>query len=280
MTNLRRVATAGVSSGYLCIDSRTKGFALGELIIVAATRPEMGAHVFVINMAEHIAVQENLPVCVFLMEEGATQTSLALLRSGLPLHRDDEAESEVGAIAEDGPVAVKQSMIAQVGNLIIEETPGITLSELAVSTRRAAQQHGPLGLVVVDSLQLMGREASTAAGSATDHSAAAQGLKKLAMELQCPVIVMSQLKPEVERRTYKRPKMRDLRQWGALDGEADMVVFLYRDDFYYPNSVWPDVVEINFQKNPRGRTGKHPMVLVTVRVPQMVCVMVEDEGDY
>lgn len=276
MTNLGRIATEGVSSGYLCIDSRTKGFAPGELIVVAASRPEMGAHVFVINMAEHIAVQQKLPVCVFLMEEGATQKSLALLSSDLPLH----GEAEVAAVAGGGPVPAKNPEVTQVGNLIIQETTGITLNELIVSSRHAAQKHGPLGLVVVDSLQLMGRDESAVAEGATHHSATAKGLKNLAMELQCPVIVMSQLKREVEKRTYKRPKMRDLRQWGALDDEADMVVFLYRDDYYYPNSMWPDVVEINFQKNPRGRTGKHPMVLVTRPVSQMVCVLFENKEDY
>ena len=278
MTHLRRIATEGVSSGFYCIDSRTKGLAPGELIIMAATRPEMGVHVLVMNIAEHIATQEELPVCVFLTEKGATQTTLSLLSSVDPLL--SEGKADVAADAEDGTIPTEKSMIASVGSLVIHETPGITLSEFKIISQRSARQYGPLGLLVLDSMQFMCHEGSTSAEGVTDHSTTVKDLKNLSVELQCPVIVTFQLKQEIEKRTYKRPKMSDLRQWGTLDAEADMVIILYRDDYYHPNSVLPCIVDVNFLKNPRGNNGKHYMAFVNKPVPKMFCVVAEDTVDW
>jgi replicative DNA helicase len=244
----------GVPSGFHDLDRMTSGMQGGDLIILAA-RPSMGKTSFAINIAEHVAMNEGLPVAVFSMEMGAAQLAVRIVGS---IGRIDQGHLRTGKLTDDEWPRLTEA-IEKLRNvsLHIDETPGLTASELRANARRLARQcGGKLGLIVIDYLQLM----SASSGMNDENRATAvgeisRGLKMLAKELGCPVIALSQLSRGVESRTDKRPMMSDLRESGAIEQDADVIMFIYRDDYYNKDSKEPGVSEIIISKQRNGPTG-------------------------
>ncbi len=242
----------GVPTGFYDLDRMTAGFQGGDLIVLAA-RPSMGKTAFAINIAEHVALNEGLPVAVFSMEMGAAQLAVRIVGS---IGRINQGHLRTGKLTDDEWPRLTESIerLRHI-SLHIDETPGLTPSELRANARRLARQCGKLGLIVVDYLQLMSGSKSDGENRATELGEISRGLKMLAKELQCPVIALSQLNRSVEQRTDKRPMMSDLRESGAIEQDADIIMFIYRDEYYNKDSKEPGVAEIIIGKQRNGPTG-------------------------
>jgi len=243
----------GVPTGFYDLDKNTSGLQPGDLIILAA-RPSMGKTALAINIAEHVALNEGLPVAVFSMEMGASQLAVRIVGS---IGRIDQGHLRTGKLTDDEWPRLTEA-IEKLRNisLHIDETPGLTVSELRANARRLARQCGKLGLIVVDYLQLMSTSMSGDENRATAVGEISRGLKMLAKELQCPVIALSQLSRGVESRTDKRPLMSDLRESGAIEQDADVIMFIYRDEYYTKEACKePGVAEIIISKQRNGPTG-------------------------
>ena len=243
----------GVPTGFFDLDRMTSGMQAGDLIVLAA-RPSMGKTALAINIAENVALNEGLPVAVFSMEMGASQLAIRIVGS---IGRIDQTRLRTGKLLdEEWPRLTEAVERLRNVSLSIDETPGLTPSELRASARRLARNCGKLGLVVVDYLQLMsGSSGADGDNRATELGEISRGLKMLAKELQCPVIALSQLNRGVEQRTDKRPMMSDLRESGAIEQDADVIMFIYRDDYYNKDSKEPGVAEIIIGKQRNGPTG-------------------------
>jgi replicative DNA helicase len=243
----------GVPTGFYDLDRMTAGFQAGDMIVLAA-RPSMGKTALAINIAEHVALNEGLPVAVFSMEMGAAQLAVRIVGS---IGRINQGHLRNGKLTDDEWPRLAEA-IEKLRNisLHIDETPGLTPSELRANARRLARQCGKLGLIVVDYLQLMsGSSSSSNENRATELGEISRGLKMLAKELQCPVIALSQLNRSVEQRTDKRPMMSDLRESGAIEQDADIIMFIYRDEYYNKDSKEPGVAEVIIGKQRNGPTG-------------------------
>jgi replicative DNA helicase len=268
----------GVRTGFYDLDRRTAGLQKGDLLILAA-RPSMGKTAFALNIAENVAVHEGLPVLVFSMEMGAAQLALRLVGS---LGRIDQTHLRTGKLNDDewGRLAEAVDKLKQ-AQIYIDETPALTVAELRARARRMARQFGgTLGLIVIDYLQLMSGSGGSDENRATELGEISRGLKGLAKELQCPVIALSQLNRSVETRTDKRPMMSDLRESGAIEQDADVIMFIYRDDYYNKdNSKEPGVSEIIIAKQRNGPVGT---VKLTFLMPltRFENLAPEGAGDY
>ena len=244
----------GIRTGFYDLDRMTAGLQKGDLIVLAA-RPSMGKTAFALNIAEHVAVQEGLPVAVFSMEMGASQLALRVVGS---LGRIDQQHLRTGRLRDDEwerlPEAASKLSEAP---MFIDESPGLNPAELRARARRLARQYGgTLGLIVIDYLQLMsGSSNSSDENRATVLGEISRGMKGLAKELQCPVLALSQLNRSVETRPDKRPMMSDLRESGAIEQDADVIMFIYRDDYYNKDSKDPGVAEIVLAKQRNGPVG-------------------------
>jgi replicative DNA helicase len=243
----------GVPTGFYDLDRMTAGFQAGDMIVLAA-RPSMGKTALAINIAEHVALNEGLPVAVFSMEMGASQLAVRIVGS---IGRINQGHLRTGKLTDDEwPRLIEAIEKLRNISLHIDETPGLTPSELRANARRLARQCGKLGLIVVDYLQLMsGSSSASGENRATELGEISRGLKMLAKELQCPVIALSQLNRSVEQRTDKRPMMSDLRESGAIEQDADIIMFIYRDEYYNKDSKEPGVAEIIIGKQRNGPTG-------------------------
>ncbi len=259
------VDVTGIKTGFYELDRMTSGLQAGDLIILAA-RPSMGKTSFAINIAEHVAIYEGLPVAVFSMEMGAEQLAVRIVGS---IGRINQTNLRTGRLSDDEwPRLTEAIERMRDVKLHIDETPGLTVSELRGNARRLARLNGgKLGLIVVDYLQLM----TTSAGSNEENRATAlgeisRGLKMLARELQCPVIALSQLNRGVEQRTDKRPMMSDLRESGAIEQDADIIMFIYRDEYYTKEACKePGVAEIIIAKQRNGPTGTAKLGFVSAQ---------------
>ena len=244
----------GVRTGFFQMARMTAGLQGGDLIILAA-RPSMGKTAFALNIAENVAVHEGLPVVVFSMEMGAAQLALRMVGS---LGRIDQSGLRTGRLRDDewGRLTEAVDKLSK-SSVFIDETPGLNPAELRARARRQARQCGKLGLIVIDYLQLMvGSSASSGENRATELSEISRSLKALAKELHCPVIALSQLNRSVEQRTDKRPMMSDLRESGAIEQDADVIMFIYRDDYYNrEDSKVPGTAEIIIGKQRNGPVG-------------------------
>lgn len=248
----------GVRTGFYDMDKMTAGLQPGDLIVLAA-RPSMGKTAFALNIAENVAVNEGLPVVVFSMEMGAAQLALRMVGS---LGRIDQGRLRTGKLQDDewGRLTETVEKLSKV-SVFIDEGSALSPSELRARARRQARQCGQLGLIVVDYLQLMsGSGGGSEENRATVIGEISRGLKSLAKELKCPVIALSQLNRSVETRTDKRPMMSDLRESGAIEQDADVIMFIYRDDYYNKMdgptpSKEPGVAEIIIGKQRNGPTG-------------------------
>ncbi|HEY1058934.1 MAG TPA: replicative DNA helicase [Limnobacter sp.] len=241
----------GISTGFADLDAKTSGLQPGDLIIVAG-RPSMGKTAFSLNIGEHVAVEEGHAVAVFSMEMAATQLAMRLLGS---VGRLDQHRLRTGRLNdEDWPrltYAVEKMQNAQ---LFIDETPALSPMEVRARCRRLARQCGQLGLIIIDYLQLMG-SSSPGENRATEISEISRSLKGLAKELGCPVIALSQLNRGLEQRPNKRPVMSDLRESGAIEQDADVILFIYRDEVYNPDSPDKGTAEIIIGKQRNGPIG-------------------------
>lgn len=243
----------GVATGFYDLDRMTAGFQAGDLIVLAA-RPSMGKTALAINIAEHVALNEGLPVAVFSMEMGATQLAVRIVGS---IGRIDQGHLRTGRLNEEEWSRLTETIEKlRVISLHIDESAGLTSSELRASARRLARQCGQLGLIVVDYLQLMSGSSGDGENRATELGEISRGLKMLARELKCPVIALSQLNRSVEQRPDKRPMMSDLRESGAIEQDADIIMFIYRDEYYTKDACKePGVAEVIIAKQRNGPTG-------------------------
>jgi replicative DNA helicase len=241
----------GVPTGFTDLDRMTSGMQAGDLIIVAG-RPSMGKTAFSINIGEHVAVEEGLPVAVFSMEMGATQLAMRVL--GSVGHLDQHRLRTGKLLDEDWPNLTHAIQKMQDTQLYIDETPALTSMELRARARRLARQCGQLGLIVIDYLQLMSAN-SAGENRATEISEISRSMKGLAKELNCPVIALSQLNRSLEQRPNKRPIMSDLRESGAIEQDADLILFIYRDEVYNADSQDKGTAEIIVGKQRNGPIG-------------------------
>ena len=242
----------GVRTGFFELDKYTAGLQKGDLLVLAA-RPSMGKTAFALNIAEAVSVKEELPVLVFSMEMGAAQLALRLVGS---LGRIDQQNLRTGRLRTEEWERLTEAVdkLGQV-QMFIDETPALTVSELRARARRMSRQYGQLGLIVIDYLQLMSGSSGSDENRATEIGEISRGLKALAKELQCPVIALSQLNRSVESRNDKRPMMSDLRESGAIEQDADVIMFIYRDDYYNKDSKEAGIAEIIIAKQRNGPVG-------------------------
>jgi replicative DNA helicase len=241
----------GVPTGFTDLDRMTSGLQPSDLVIVAG-RPSMGKTSLALNMAEHVAIDQGLPVAVFSMEMGATQLAMRMVCS---VGRLDQQRLRTGRLVDDDwPRLTGAIQKMQEAHLFIDETPALNTLELRARARRLARQCGQLGLIIVDYLQLMAAS-STGENRATEISEISRGLKALAKELKCPVIAVSQLNRALEQRPNKRPLMSDLRESGAIEQDADLIIFIYRDEVYNPESPDKGTAEIIISKQRNGPIG-------------------------
>jgi replicative DNA helicase len=245
----------GVATGFHDLDRMTSGLQPGDMIVLAA-RPSMGKTAFAVNIAEHVALNEGLPVAIFSMEMGAAQLAVRIVGS---IGRIDQGHLRTGKLTdEEWPRLSDAIERLRTISLHIDESPGLSPSELRSNSRRLARQCGKLGLIVVDYLQLMSGSSSSGGGDnrATELGEISRGLKMLARELQCPVIALSQLNRSVEQRPDKRPMMSDLRESGAIEQDADIIMFIYRDEYYTKDACKePGVAEVIIAKHRNGPVG-------------------------
>lgn len=241
----------GTPTGFVDLDRMTSGMHGGELIIVAG-RPSMGKTAFSMNIGEYVAVEYGLPVAVFSMEMPGTQLTMRMLGS---IGRLDQHRMRTGRLTdEDWPKLTHAVQKMSEAQLFIDETGGLNPMELRSRARRLARQCGKLGLIIVDYLQLMSGS-SAGENRATEISEISRSLKSLAKELDVPVIALSQLNRGLEQRPNKRPVMSDLRESGAIEQDADVILFIYRDEVYNPDSPDKGTAEIIIGKQRNGPIG-------------------------
>ncbi|THF57717.1 replicative DNA helicase [Pseudothauera rhizosphaerae] len=241
----------GVPTGLVDLDGLTSGLQPSDMIVVAG-RPAMGKTTFALNVAEHIAVECRLPVAIFSMEMPGTQLATRFISS---IGRIDQSKIRSGRLGDED----WQRLTAAMGKLYdapiyIDETPGLNPIDLRARCRRLARQCGKLGLIVIDYLQLM---SSTRDGDnrAAELSEISRSVKSLAKELHVPIIALSQLNRSLEQRPNKRPVMSDLRESGAIEQDADIIMFIYRDEVYNPDSPDKGSAELIIGKHRNGPTG-------------------------
>jgi replicative DNA helicase len=243
----------GVPTGLSDFDEMTSGLQASDLVIVAG-RPSMGKTSLVMNMAEHAAIQEKKPVLVFSMEMPADSLAMRMMSS---LGRIDQHRLRTGKLEdEDWPRVTSAVHMLSDASLFIDDAPGLSPSEMRARARRLAKEQGQLGLIVVDYLQLMQIPGMKADNRTAEISEISRSLKALAKELSVPVLALSQLNRSLEQRQDKRPVMSDLRESGAIEQDADLIVFIYRDEVYNDDSPDKGTAEIIIAKQRNGPIGR------------------------
>jgi replicative DNA helicase len=241
----------GVSTGFDDLDKKTAGLQPSDLIIVAG-RPSMGKTSFGLNMVEHAIMADDGAVLVFSLEMPAEQLVMRMLSS---LGRIDQTRMRTGDMHEDDwprfTGAVSQLKDRQ---LYIDDTPAITPNELRNRARRVARESGKLSMIMVDYLQLM-RGSGDPENRTHEISEISRSLKAIAKEMKCPLVALAQLNRGLEQRTDKRPVMADLRDSGAIEQDADVIFFIYRDEVYHPESAEKGTAEILIGKQRNGPIG-------------------------
>ena len=246
----------GLATGWYDFDRITTGLHPNEFIIIAA-RPAVGKTAFALNLATHVAMNEEKSVAIFNMEMSAEQLASRILSS---LGQIDGFKLRTGNLLnQDWKRINEASARLSKTNLVIDDTPGITIGEIRAKCRRLASSEQGLSLIVIDYLQLISGGKNYGANRQQEVSDISRSLKTLAMELGVPVIALSQLSRSVESREDKRPMMSDLRESGSIEQDADIVMFLYRDDYYNKEARSEDnnsIIEINIAKHRSGPTAK------------------------
>jgi len=240
----------GISTGFNDLDELTSGLQPSDLIIVAA-RPSMGKTAFSVNIAEAAALRAKKPVVIFSMEMSSSQLALRLISSIGRIHAQHLRNGDLSE--EDWPRVTNAIAILSEAKIFIDDTPGLSPVELRSRSRRLHREHGGLGLIVIDYLQLM-QVPGNKENRATEISEISRSLKGLAKELNVPVIALSQLNRSLEQRADKRPMMSDLRESGAIEQDADVIMFIYRDEYYNKESPDKGLAEIIIGKQRNGPT--------------------------
>ncbi|MFL6621199.1 MAG: replicative DNA helicase [Sulfurifustis sp.] len=243
----------GVPTGFTDLDDKTSGLQPSDLIIIAG-RPSMGKTTLAMNIAENAAVGHKLPVAIFSMEMPGTQLAMRMIAS---LGRINSHRVRTGKLDdEDWPRLTSAVSLLSDAPIFIDDTPALSPMELRARVRRIKREHG-LGLIIVDYLQLMqSGDSSSAENRATEVSSITRALKGIAKEMNVPLIAMSQLNRSLEQRTDKRPVMSDLRESGAIEQDADVILFIYRDEVYNEDSPSKGTAEVIIGKQRNGPIGK------------------------
>jgi replicative DNA helicase len=244
------VVLPGVPCGFYDLDAMTQGFQRSDLII-AAGRPSMGKTSFVLNMARNIAALQKLPVAIYSLEMSKLQLVYRLLSSEVEM---ESSRLRTGRIAQNEweKLGHAISMLSQMP-IFIDDTPNISVTEMRSKCRRLqAEQGGALGLILIDYLQLMEGGSDN---RVQELSKITRSLKGLARELNAPIIALSQLSRGVESRTNKRPMMSDLRESGSIEQDADLIMMLYREEYYEPDTPDRGIAEVIVTKHRNGPTG-------------------------
>ena len=244
-------ALTGVSTGFRDLDEITSGLQSSDLIIVAG-RPSMGKTAFMMNMAESAVISGGQPVLVFSMEMPSDSLVLRMLSS---LGRIDQSKIRTGQLGDDDwPRLTSAVTLLSDKPLFIDDTPALTPGDIRSRARRVAREHGGLGMLVIDYLQLM-RTATAVENRAGEISEISRSLKAIAKEFDCPVIAGSQLNRGLEQRPDKRPVMSDLRESGAIEQDADVIMAIYRDEVYHEDAE-RGIAEVIILKQRNGPIGK------------------------
>ncbi len=243
----------GIGTGFMDLDELTGGLQKADLVIVAG-RPSMGKTTFVMNIAEYAAIQHKKPVLVFSMEMPADALMMRMIAS---LGQISLSDIRSGKLTDDDFSRIMSSVsLLSEAPLFIDDTPGLNPVELRSRARRLAREQGGLGLIVIDYLQLMRVPGFKVDNRTAEISEISRSLKELARELNVPVIALSQLNRSLEQRADKRPVMSDLRESGAIEQDADLIVFIYRDEVYNSESQDKGTAEILIAKHRNGAIGK------------------------
>lgn len=244
----------GIPTGYTDLDSMTSGLQPGDLVIVAG-RPSMGKTAFSLNIAENVALDTGLPVAVFSMEMGATQLATRMIGS---VGRLDQHRMRTGRLEDEDWIRLTTALgRLNEAPIFIDEGAGLSSFDVRARARRLHRQTGKLGLIVIDYIQLMsGAAGRQSENRATEISEISRSLKSLAKELDVPVVALSQLNRSLEQRPDKRPVMSDLRESGAIEQDADLILFIYRDQVYNPDSPDKGTAEIIVAKQRNGPIGR------------------------
>lgn len=241
----------GISSGFSDFDRMTSGLQAADLIVVAG-RPSMGKTTFAMNLAEHAAMKNDAPVLIFSMEMPAESLAMRMLAS---LGRIEQQRIRAGQLTDnDWPRLTSAISMMSTKKLLIDDSGALSPFEVRAKARRVARSYGNLGLIVIDYLQLM-RVPGFNEHRSSEISEISRSLKALARELNVPVVVLSQLNRGLEQRPEKRPVMSDLRESGAIEQDADLIVFIYRDEVYHKDSHDKGTAEIIIGKQRNGPIG-------------------------
>jgi len=243
----------GISSGYSDLDKMTCGFQNSDLIIVAA-RPSMGKTTFAMNIAEHAAMTQEKPVIIFSLEMPSEQIMMRMLAS---LGRINQTKVRTGQLDDDDWARLSSTMglLIEKGKMFVDDSSGLTPTELRSRARRIARDHDGVSMIMVDYLQLM-KVPSLSDNRTLEIGEISRSLKALAKELECPVVALSQLNRTLEQRADKRPINSDLRESGSIEQDADLIMFIYRDEVYNEDSPDKGVAEIILGKQRNGPIGR------------------------
>ncbi|MCH4295748.1 replicative DNA helicase [Shewanella sp. 3B26] len=243
----------GVSSGFSDLDRMTAGFQSGDLVIVAA-RPSMGKTTFAMNLCEYAAMNEDKPVLIFSLEMPSEQIMMRMLAS---LGRVDQTKVRTGQLDDEDWARVSSTMglMLEQGKMYIDDSSGLTPTEVRSRARRVAREWGGLSMIMVDYLQLM-QVPALSDNRTLEIAEISRSLKALAKELEIPVIALSQLNRSLEQRADKRPVNSDLRESGSIEQDADLIMFIYRDEVYNNDSADKGTAEIIIGKQRNGPIGR------------------------
>ena len=250
-------ALTGLSTGFREIDEMTQGLQPGDMIVIAG-RPSMGKTSFATNIAENAVISGDKPVLIFSMEMPADSLVLRMLSSLAPI---DQTKIRSGQLDDDDwPRLTSAVTLLNDRPLLVDDTAALSPNEIRSRARRVAREYGDLGLIVVDYIQLM-RVTAAAENRATEISEISRSLKSIAREFECPLIAISQLNRSLEQRPDKRPVMSDLRESGAIEQDADVIMAIYRDEVYHEDAE-KGIAEVIILKQRNGPIGRRKLAFI------------------
>lgn len=253
---LNKGKITGIPTGFSDLDQKLSGLQRSDLVLIAA-RPSMGKSALMMNLVQNAAVRESIPVAIFSLEMSKEQLSQRLLCSEALI---DAHRLRTGDISEDEWIKLARAMgVLADKPIFIDDTPAISVTEIRAKCRRLKIEHG-LGMIAIDYLQLMSGAGGRYDSRQQEVSDISRSLKALARELEVPVVALSQLSRAPEVRADHRPILSDLRESGAIEQDADVVIFLYRDEYYHPDSEKKNIGEVIIAKQRNGPTGTVELV--------------------